>query len=155
MQTLHYAFLIAALVCAILAALQLSTQRLNLIALALALFFASLLVTGCSVQSVASNELAQNAVTAVAKHYGGEKAGELAAAGLSASAEVLQGYVDKKPPLEVAANSPGVKGVSQVVADYLKTKGVVTQKTIDDIHLAAQVAGNATVSQPSTVNGGP
>jgi hypothetical protein len=47
MHTLHYAFLIAALVCAIFASLQLSTPRINLIALALALFFASLLVTGC------------------------------------------------------------------------------------------------------------
>lgn len=104
--------------------------------------------TGCSAQSIVSNQLAQKAVTAVAKHYGGEKAGELAAAGLDATAEVMQGYVDKKPPLEVAANSPGVKGVSQIVVDYLKTKGWITQKTVDNLHNAAQIAANATDKGP-------
>lgn len=111
-----------------------------------------LLFTGCSAQSIVSNRLAQNAVASVAKHYGGAQAGELAAAGLSATADVMQGYVDKKPPLEVAANSPGVKGVSQIVVDYLKTKGWITQKTVDNIHAAAQIAEHATVS---TVNEGP
>ena len=69
---------------------------------------------------------------------------ELAAAGLSAAAEVMQGYVDKKPPLQVAASSPGVQGVGQIVVDYLKTKGYVTQATVDNIHAAAQIAANAT-----------
>lgn len=78
--------------------------------------------------------------------------GELAAAGLSATADVMQGYVDKKPSLQVAANSPGVKGVSQIVVDYLKTKGWITQQTVDNLHAAAQIAANATVS---TVNQGP
>jgi hypothetical protein len=114
----------------------------------------ALAFTGCSTQSLISNKLAQSAVTAVAKHYGGKQAGELASAGLSATAEVLQGYIDKKPPLEVAANSPGVKGVSQIVVDYLKTKGWITQKTVDNLHAAAQIAANAT-SPRSTVNDGP
>jgi uncharacterized protein YceK len=113
-----------------------------------------LVLSGCSttVQSVVSNKLAQETVAAVAKHYGGAQAGELAAAGLSATADVMQGYVDKKPPLQVVANSPGVQGVSQVVVNYLKTKGLVTQKTVDSIHAAAQIAEHATVS---TANEGP
>jgi hypothetical protein len=111
-----------------------------------------LFLCSCSTKSVVSNQLAQKTVAAVARHYGGAKAGELAAAGLSATADVMQGYVDKKPPLEVAANSPGVKGVSQIVVDYLKTKGWITQKTVDNLHAAAQIAEHATVS---TVNEGP
>ncbi|MEY2500573.1 MAG: hypothetical protein QOI07_907 [Verrucomicrobiota bacterium] len=114
--------------------------------------FCALLFTGCTAQSVVSNQIARSAVTEVAKHYGGEKAGELASAGLYAAADVMQGYVDKKPPLQVAANSPGVTGVSQIVVDYLKTKGWVTQQTVDNLHNAAQIAANATVS---TVNDGP
>lgn len=105
-------------------------------------------------QSLASNALAQSAITNVARYYGGDDAGALASAGLSATADVLQGYVDKKPPLEIAANSPGVKGVSQIVVDYLKTKGWVTQETVDSLHSAAQIASNATEKR-STVNDGP
>jgi hypothetical protein len=111
-----------------------------------------LFLCSCSTKSLVSNQLAKDTVTAVARHYGGEKAGELASAGLSATADVLQGYVDKKPPLEVAANSPGVVGVSQIVVNYLKKKGLITQKTVDNIHAAAQIAEHATVS---TVNEGP
>lgn len=107
---------------------------------------------GCSAQSVISNQIAKDTVTAVARHYGGEEAGALASAGLSATADVLQGYVDKKPPLEIAANSPGIQGVSQIVIRYLKTKGWVSQKTVDNLHQAAQIAEHATVS---TVNEGP
>lgn len=125
-----------------------------------------LLFAGCAgtgnFQSLVSSQLAQSAVTAVAQHYGGAQAAELAAAGLSATADVIQGYVDQKPPLQVAANSPGVKGVSQIVVDYLKTKGWVTQSTVDNLHSAAQIAANATApnarpaSDPrSTVNDGP
>lgn len=107
-------------------------------------------------QSLATSDLAKSAVTAVAKHYGGAQAGELAAAGLSATAEVMQGYVDHKPPLQVAANSPGVKGLSQIVVDYLQTKGWITQATVDNLHAAASIAATATVSQPrSTVHDGP
>lgn len=111
-----------------------------------------LFLCGCSTQSLVSNKLAQDTVAAVARHYGGANAGELAAAGLSATADVMQGYVDKKPPLEVAANSPGVQGVSQIVVQYLKTKGWVSQETVNNIHSAAQIAERATVS---TVNEGP
>ncbi len=118
----------------------------------LALSAVALCVGGCTVRSLTANDLARTAVVAVAQHYGGASAGELAAAGLSATADVMQGYVDKKPPLAVAANSPGVKGVSQIVVDYLKTKGWITQATVDNLHAAATIAANATVS---TVNEGP
>lgn len=110
-------------------------------------------LVGCgTTKSLVSNQIAKDTVTAVAKHYGGAEAGALASAGLSATADVLQGYVDKKPPLEIAANSPGVQGVSQIVVRYLKTKGWITQKTVDNLHQAAQIAEHATVS---TVNEGP
>lgn len=111
-----------------------------------------LTLCGCSTKSIVSNQIAKDTVTAVAKHYGGAEAGALASAGLSATADVLQGYVDKKPPLQIAADSPGVQGVSQIVVRYLKTKGFVTQKTIDNLHTAAQIAEHATVS---TVSEGP
>lgn len=109
-----------------------------------------LFLTSCG--SIATSDLANRVVTAVARHYGGAEAGELASAGLSATAEVLQGYVNKKPPLQVAANSPGVKGVSQIVVEYLREKGWVTQNTINNLHSAAQIAEHATVS---TTNEGP
>jgi hypothetical protein len=103
---------------------------------------------GCgTTQSVLTNKLANDTVAAVARHYGGTQAGELASAGLYATADVLQGYVDKKPPLQVAANSAGVQGVSQVVVNYLKEKGWVTQNVVDNLHAAAQVAERATDHQ--------
>lgn len=111
------------------------------------LFFATcLLFAGCAsfTPSTLSSGLAHDAVVAVSQHYGGDKAGQLASAGLSAAAEVLQGYIDKQPPLKVAAASPGVTGVGQVIVDYLKTKGYVTQDTVNKIHDAAQVAVNIT-----------
>jgi hypothetical protein len=112
------------------------------------------LFNGCgTAQSLVSNQLAQSAVTSVAQYYGGAKAGEFAAAGLSAAAEVMQGYVDKKPPLQVAANSPGIKGVSQIVVDYLRTKGWITQQTVDNLHAAAQIAANATPPAPPPSTG--
>lgn len=92
----------------------------------------------------AENTLINNTVTAVAKHYGGEKAGSLASAGLSATAEVLQGYVDKKPPLDIIVQSPGVKGMGRILVDYLKDKGIVTQSTVDSIHKAAAFAADVT-----------
>lgn len=48
MTTIHFILILAAFIAAILAALQLSTPRINLIALALALFLLSLLVVGCA-----------------------------------------------------------------------------------------------------------
>ncbi len=88
--------------------------------------------------------LAKQAVVAVAQHYGGDKAGELASAGLSAAAEVMQGYVNKEAPLKVAAASPGVTGVGQVVVNYLVDRGYVTQSTVNNLHDAAQLAVNVT-----------
>lgn len=91
-----------------------------------------------------AGSLANDAVKAAATYYGGPVAGQLASAGLSAAAEVLQGYVDKKPPLQVIEKSPGVAGVGHVVVDYLKSKGIVTQATVDKIHTAATIAANST-----------
>lgn len=102
--------------------------------------------SGCAtLESVATSDLAKAAVVAVAQHYGGAQAGDLASSGLSAAAEVLQGYVNKQPPLEVAAKSPGVIGVGQIVVTYLKDKGYVSQKVVNDIHYAARVAANITM----------
>ncbi len=88
--------------------------------------------------------IAKQAVVAVAQHYGGDKAGELASAGLSAAAQVMQGYVNKEPPLQVAAASPGVSGVGQVVVNYLVDRGYVSQGVVNQLHYAAQIAANVT-----------
>ena len=48
MTTIHFILILLAFVAAVMAALQLSTPRINLIALALALFLLSLLVTSCA-----------------------------------------------------------------------------------------------------------
>lgn len=93
---------------------------------------------------LAPDTLANKAVTAAAEHYGGQKAADLASAGLSATASVLQGYVDKKPPLDIIVESPGVEGVGHILVDYLKDKGVVKQSTIDNLHKAATFAAKLT-----------
>lgn len=107
-----------------------------------------LLFTGCAEFKSGAYDvatmLAKDAVVAVAQHYGGDKAGELASAALSATAEVMQGYVNNEPPLKVAEKSPGVAGVGKVVVNYLVDRGVVTQKTVDTFHSAAAIAANAT-----------
>jgi hypothetical protein len=99
---------------------------------------------------LAPGTLGNEAVVAAAKHYGGQDAAELASAGLSATADVLQGYVDKKPPLEIITKSPGVEGVGHVLLDYLKKKNVVTQETVDSIHEAAAFAARVTYPEPQT-----
>lgn len=94
--------------------------------------------------SVASSGLANMAVTTVAKHYGGEKAGELASAGLSATADVLQGYVNKQPPIDIVTQSPGVAGLGKVMVNWLVDRGTVTQQTVNDVHKAAELASGVT-----------
>lgn len=93
---------------------------------------------------LAPDSLANKAVVSVAEHYGGQKASNLASAGLYATADVLQGYVDKKPPLDVITQSPGVEGVGHIVIGYLKDKGIVTQKMVDNLHKAAAFAARLT-----------
>jgi hypothetical protein len=61
----------------------------------------------------------------------------------------LQGYVDKKPPLDIIVESPGVEGVGHILIDYLKKKGVVTQATVDSIHKAAAWATRLTYTKDS------
>lgn len=110
----------------------------------------AMLLCGCATTptqwqaQLAPNTLANKAVVSVAHHYGGQSAAELASAGLSATAEVLQGYVDKKPPLDIIVQSPGVEGVSHVVINYLKDKGYVSQETVNAIHKAALFATKIT-----------
>jgi hypothetical protein len=115
-----------------------------------AVFCASLFFSGCvsapTLRTIAASELANKAITAVVENEGGPKAGAIASAGLYAAADVLQGYVDKKPPLEVMEKSPGVAGVGQLIVSYLKDKGYVTQDTVNKIHGAAAIAANITVS---------
>lgn len=97
--------------------------------------------------------LAATTVKVVAAAYGQPEAGELASAGLHAAAEVLQGYIDKKPPLQIVKESPGVQGVGGVLVNYLKNKGIVTQQTVDKIHTAAQIAANITAPPPERKKG--
>jgi hypothetical protein len=113
-----------------------------------------LLFTGCATttswqKQLAPESIAHHTVVAVSEHYGGEKAANLASAGLYATADVLQGYVDKKPPLDIVVESPGVEGVGHVLLDYLKTKGIVTQETVNSIHKAAQFAARLTYTKPN------
>lgn len=108
------------------------------------------LLLGCATtkttwqSKLAPDTLANKAVVAAAEHYGGQKAADLASAGLSATASVLQGYVDKKPPLDIIVESPGVEGVGHILVNYLKDKKVVTQSTINNLHKAATFAAKIT-----------
>lgn len=115
-------------------------------------FCACLLCASCATTTwqsqLSPNSLAGETISAVAQHYGGQKAADLASAGLSATAEVLQGYVDKKPPVDIITQSPGVEGVGHVMLDYLKTNGVVSQSTVDNIHKAAAFAARVTYTAP-------
>lgn len=112
----------------------------------------TLCCAGCASTSwqsqLSPNSLAGETISAVAQHYGGHNAAELASAGLSAAAEVMQGYVDKKPPLEIVTASPGVEGVGHILLNYLTSKGVVTQATVDNIHKAAAFAARVTYTAP-------
>ena len=108
--------------------LQTSLSMKTLIALVSVMFTSCASIT--SPPGIAST-LAQDAVVAVAKHYGGDKAGELASAGLPAPAEVLQGYVNHEPPLRGQAASPGVTGLGKIVVDYLKASGYVSQDLVN------------------------
>lgn len=125
---------------------QTTLRTIGLLLLALAFLF----MTGCGKPKLsdpatfAPNTLVSKSVTAVAKHYGGESAGQLASDGLYATATVLQGYVDKKPPLDIIADSPGVQGMGAVMVNWLKNKGYVTQNMVNNIHKAAAIAANIT-----------
>jgi hypothetical protein len=123
------------------------------------LIVATTLLLGCETfKSYASSEakdLALQAVQGVLNKYKTTDAGQLASAGLSAAADVMQGYVDKQPPLKVAAASPGVAGVGQKVVAYLQKKGWVTQSVVDTIHDAAAIAANVTVKPSPTPSATP
>ena len=145
--TLDGILILIAIVFAVAAALNV-ISRFNLLAIAIALFLVTLM-TGCASAPtwqarLAPDSLATQTVVAVAEHYGGKDASNLASAGLYATAEVLQGYVDKKPPLDIIVQSPGVEGVSHILLDWLKNKGVVTQATVDAVHKAAAFAARVT-----------
>lgn len=153
MNYLHLILILAAFIIMLGVAFNIASSRINLLALALALFILSFL-TGCAnaptwQKTLAPESLAGETITAVAQHYGGQKAANLASAGLYATADVLQGYVDKKPPIDVITQSPGVEGVGHVVVDWLKAKGVVTQATVDNLHKAASFAARVTYTAPN------
>ena len=114
------------------------------------LILSILLFTGCATgdwqSQTQAGSLANMAVTAAAKHYGGDKAASFASSALSAVGEVAQGYVGKEPPIDVITQSAGVKGVGTIAVDWLIDKGVVTQDTVNNIHKAAELA--ATITAP-------
>lgn len=97
---------------------------------------------------LAPDSIANDAIVSVAKHYGGQSAAELASAGLYATADVLQGYVDKKPPLDIIVESPGVEGVGRIALEYLKKKNFITQETVNKFHKAAAFAARLTYKAP-------
>ncbi len=125
-----------------------------LLALTAFAFFGCATATQWQAQ-LAPDSLANKAIVSVAEHYGGQKAAELASAGLYAAADVLQGYVDKKPPLDVVTQSPGVEGVGHLLVNFLKDKGVIKQGTVDSLHKAAEFAAKVTYVPKSTVKDGP
>lgn len=112
--------------------------------LILSLFVLSSCSTNSWQSQLQPNSLASQAVTAAARYYGGAKGADLASAGLYATADVLQGYVNKEPPIDIITKSSGVKGLGKVTVDWLVDKGVVTQTTINNVHKAAALAANMT-----------
>jgi hypothetical protein len=89
---------------------------------------------------VGAETLANIAGTAAATYYGGPAAGQLASAGLSALASVLQGYVGATVPTSIVQASPGVANVGQAVAQVIAPNSKVTQSDVNTINAAAAVA---------------
>lgn len=149
MTIIHYVLIAVAFAVALISATNRFNTRWHLLSLAFAFYLISRLLTGCATATtwqaqLAPDSLASAAIVAVAESKGGPEAANLASAGLYAAGDVLQGYIDKKPPLDVITNSPGVEGVGHVLLNYLTTKGVVTQATVDNIHKAAAFAARVT-----------
>lgn len=94
-----------------------------------------------------AENLANVAGTAAATFYGGPMAGQLASAGLSGLASVLQGYVGTVVPATVVQASPGVPGVGQAVLREIATYRPISQDDVDTVHAAAAIAAALTPHQ--------
>jgi hypothetical protein len=124
------------------------------------LILSALLMVGCSTLTAPTQQalvttaenLASSAVKAVAQHYGGAAAGDLASAGLSALGAVLQGYVGTTVPPTVLQSSPGVAGVGQNAVAFISSKWPVTQNVVDQVHRAAAIAAQLTAPEPTLSN---
>jgi hypothetical protein len=124
------------------------------------LILSAILLAGCSTLTAptkaalltSAENLAATSVKAVAQHYGGAVAGDLASAGLSALGSVLQGYVGAPVPPEIVKASPGVAGLGQKLVALVSSKWPVTQKVVDDVHRAAAIAAGLTSPQPTLSN---
>ena len=89
---------------------------------------------------VGAETLANIAGTAAATYYGGAAAGQLASAGLSALGTVLQGYVGTTVPESIVQASPGVANVGEAVGAVIAPNKPVSQKDVNIINAAAQIA---------------
>jgi len=119
------------------------------------LLCAVLLLPGCATLTPQQGAIADDAITvaqiagtAAAAVYGGPAGGQLAGAGLSALATVLQGYVGSKIPPAIVATSPGVPAVAQAVLPLISTNKTVTQADVNTVWTAAQqLSGPTAVAQ--------
>jgi len=89
---------------------------------------------------VDAETLAEIAGSAAATYYGGPAAGQLASAGLSALASVLQGYVGATIPTSIVQASPGVANVGAAVAAVIAPAHKVTQSDVNVVNAAAAIA---------------
>jgi hypothetical protein len=113
----------------------------------LALLAVAVLLSGCATLTPQEGAIADGAITlgqiagtAAASVYGGPAAGQLASAGLSALAAVLQGYVGSKIPPEIVAASPGVPAVAEAITPLVAANKTVTQADVNTVWTAAAVA---------------
>jgi len=99
---------------------------------------------------VGAETLANIAGTAAATYYGGSSAGQLASAGLSALASVLQGYVGATVPASVVQATPGVTNVGPAVANVIATNHPVTQSDVNTVTQAATIASTLNIQSSTT-----
>jgi hypothetical protein len=92
---------------------------------------------------VGAEALANIAGSAAASYYGGSQAGELASAGLSALASVLQGYIGATVPASVVQATPGIANVGTAIAPVISTDKPVSQSDVNTINQAAAIAGSS------------
>ena len=100
---------------------------------------------------VGAESLANIAGTAAATYYGGPAAGQLASAGLSALAKVLQGYVGSTVPASVIQATPGVANVGQAIVPVIAPNHKVSQSDVTIVTKAAHIAAalNITTAAPT------
>ena len=111
------------------------------------LLLTALLCTSCAtwtpqeaaIATTATN-IATVAATAAATFYGGPMGGQLASAGLSALAQVMNGYIGSKLPKEMITASPGVSGVGQSLVGIIAPDHVITAADQAKVQQAAAIA---------------